>query len=96
VRTTEGTFTVRALEDTTVLGAVPLEVARADIVRELSAERRAEAYAAWTIREQKAAESRLVCERDRLPERGVVALSSFAPFLSMHEATAASASSTTD
>jgi hypothetical protein len=86
VRTAEGVFTVRTLEDTTVLGAVPLEVARRDIVRELSGERRAEAYAAWTIREQKAAESRLVCERDRLPERGVVALSSFAPFLSLHEA----------
>jgi hypothetical protein len=85
VRTAEGVFTVRTLEDTTVLGAVPLEVARPDILRELSGERRAEAYAAWTIREQKAAESRLVCERDRLPERGVVALSSFAPFLSLHE-----------
>ena len=92
VRTAEGLFTVRALEDTTVLGAVSLGVARPDIVRELSGERRAEAYAAWTIREQKAAESRLVCERDRLPERGVVALSSFAPFLSMHEATAAASS----
>ena len=76
---------MRALEDTTVLGAVSLEVARPDIVRELSGERRAEAYAAWTIRELKAAESRLVCERDRLPERGVVVLSSFAPFLSLHE-----------
>jgi len=86
LRTAEGVFTVRALEDTTALGAVSAEIARAAIARELRSERRADAYAAWTIRRQKAAESRLVCERDRLPELGVVTLSSFAPFLSLHEA----------
>lgn len=86
LRTAEGVFTVRALEDTTALGAVSAESARPAIARELRSERRADAYAAWTIRRQKAAESRLVCERDRLPELGVVTLSSFAPFLSLHEA----------
>jgi hypothetical protein len=86
--TAEGLFNVRALEDTTALGAVSLGVARPAILRELTSERRADAYAAWTIRQQKAAESRLVCERDRLPERGVVSLSSFAPFLSLHEVVA--------
>ena len=85
LRTAEGVLTVRALEDTTVLGAVPLADARPAILRELVSERRADAYAAWQIRQQKAAESRLVCERDRLPEHGVVSLSSFAPFLSLHE-----------
>ena len=34
---------------------------------------------------QKAAESKLVCERDRLPELGVVDVSSYAPFLSLSE-----------
>ncbi len=86
LRTAEGVFTVRAVEDMTALGAVSLGIARPAIARELQSERRADAYAAWTIRRQKAAESRLVCERDRLPELGVVALSSFAPFLSLHEA----------
>jgi hypothetical protein len=38
---------------------------------------------------QKAAESKLVCERDRLPEPGVVSLTAFAPFLSLDEAEAA-------
>ena len=85
LRVAEGVFSVRALEDTTVLGAVPAGVSRPAVLRELKAERRADAYAAWTIRQQKAAESRLVCERDRLPEHGVVSLSSFAPFLSVHE-----------
>jgi hypothetical protein len=37
---------------------------------------------------QKAAESKLVCERDRLPELGVVTLATYAPFLSLHEAEA--------
>lgn len=89
LRTAEGTFTVRALEDTTALGALSSELARPAVVRELRSERRLDAYAAWTIRLQKAAESRLACERDRLPELGVVTLSSFTPFLSLHEAEAA-------
>ena len=86
LRTAEGVFTVRALEDTASLGAVPLASARVAIVRELTSERRADAYVAWTVRQQKGAESRLVCERDRLPGHGVVSLSSFVPFLSLHEA----------
>jgi hypothetical protein len=89
LRTAEGTFTVRALEETTALGALSSELARPAVVRELRSERRLDAYAAWTIRLQKAAESRLTCERDRLPELGVVTLSSFTPFLSLHEAEAA-------
>jgi hypothetical protein len=88
IRTTEGTFKVRAVERAAPLGTVPLGEARAAILRELTNERRADAYAAWTIREQKRAESRLSCERDRMPELGVVVLASFAPFLSLHEASA--------
>ncbi len=93
LRTAEGVFTVSALEDAASLGAIPLAIARPAIVRELTRERRADAYVAWTIRQQKNAESRLVCERDRLPGRGVISLSSFAPFLSLHEAGTASADS---
>jgi hypothetical protein len=89
LRTAEGTFVVEPMADTTALGALPLERARAAVTRELRAERRADAYAAWTIRRQRSAESKLVCERDRLPELGVVSLSAFTPFLSLHEAEAA-------
>ena len=85
VHTVEGVFTVEALDDTAALAAVPYALARPAVVRELRAERRADAYAAWTIRMQKAAESKLVCERDRLPELGVVDVSSYAPFLSLSE-----------
>jgi len=90
VRTAEGVFSVKPVDDTEALGAYPYEVARPTIVQALRSERRADAYAAWTIRMQKAAESRLVCERDRLPELGVVTLSTYAPFLSLHEVEAAS------
>ena len=89
IRTVEGTFVVEASDDTTALGALAADRARDAVMRELRAERRADAYVAWTIRMQKAAESKLVCERDRLPELGVVTLSAFTPFLSLHEAEAA-------
>jgi hypothetical protein len=85
IRTVEGVFTVQASDDTTALATLSFEQARPAIVRELGAERRADAYADWTIRMQQAAESKLVCERDRLPELGVVDISSYAPFLSLHE-----------
>jgi hypothetical protein len=89
IRTVEGVFVVEPRGEATALGAMPADLARAAVVRELRAERRSEAYASWTIRMQKAAESKLVCERDRLPELGVVRLSSFAPFLSLSEPEAA-------
>jgi hypothetical protein len=88
IRTADGTFTVRPLEQADALGTVAFAEARSAVVRELRAERRSDAYAAWTVRAQKAAESRMVCERDRLPELGVVALSAFMPFLSLHEPSA--------
>ena len=89
VRTVEGVFTVEAVEDTTALAALPAASARPAIVRELQAERRSDAYAAWSLRRQRSAESKLVCERDRLPELGVVDISSYAPFLSLDEPEAA-------
>jgi hypothetical protein len=85
VRTVEGVFSVEARDDTTALAAVAYASARPAIVRELRAQRRADAYVAWSIRMQKAAESKLVCERDRLPELGVLDISSYAPFLSLSE-----------
>ena len=86
LRTVEGRFTVRALGETTAVGALPLQEVRPALRRELTVERRAEAYADWTLRRQRGAESRLTCQKDRLPEQGVVTLSSFAPFLTLHEA----------
>ena len=89
VRTAEGVFNVRAVDDSAALAALPYALARPAIIHALQSERRADAYSAWTIRMQKAAASRLVCERDRLPELGVISLSTYVPFLSLHEAEAA-------
>ena len=77
---------MEAHDDVTALGALSADRARVAVTRELRAERRADAYSAWTIRMQKAAASKLVCERDRLPQLGVVTLTAFTPFLSLHEA----------
>lgn len=89
ITTAEGRFVVKPLEEATPLGGVPSDLARPAVVRELRAAKLDEAYAAWSIRQQKAAQSRLVCERDQLPELGVVRLSIFAPFLSLDESEAA-------
>jgi hypothetical protein len=89
VRTLEGPLTVRALAGPEELGTLPLSLARSAIARELGFERRAEVYATWTLRKQRGAEGRLVCTRDRLPEVGVITLSSLVPFLALHEAASA-------
>jgi hypothetical protein len=86
VHTAEGVFTVRALGPAIELGALPAGQARPAIVRELRSALRADAYAEWSIRKQKEAASRLTCNRDRMPELGVVTLSGFVPFLAAHEA----------
>jgi hypothetical protein len=80
---------VETHDEVTALGALSADRARVAVTRELRAERRADAYSAWTIRMQKGAASKLVCERDRLPQLGVVTLTAFTPFLSLHEAEAA-------
>ena len=85
IRTVEGTFTVEAVDDVTALAAVSSDLARPAIIGEIRSARRTQAYADWSIRRQKAAESKLVCERDRLPELGVVDMSGFVPFLSLHD-----------
>jgi len=88
IQTVDGVVTVEALEDTTALGALPHDLTRSAVARELRAQQQSDAYAAWMLRVQKTAQRQLVCERDRMPGLGVVALSSFAPFLSLDEAEA--------
>jgi hypothetical protein len=85
VRTVEGTFTVRVLDDATPLETLPFELARPAAVRELGLAGRVEAYADWSLRRQRGAENRLVCQNDKLPEIGVVTLSSFLPTLALNE-----------
>lgn len=65
----------------TLLGGLPPAVARPAIVGALRAAARIEAYRAWSVRVQRSALDRLVCERDRLPAVSSLELTSFAPFL---------------
>jgi hypothetical protein len=88
IGTAAGPVVVRALDDTTPLGALPPEVARPAIVRELTSDARESAYASWSLDQQQRAEGLLECTRDRLPVLGLVSLTSFAPFLSLDEAEA--------
>jgi hypothetical protein len=85
VRTIAGPIVVRALDEAAPLELLSSSLVRSAIARELRSEQRAGLYAEWTLRRQRGAESRLVCQKDRLPETGVVTLSSFAPFLALHE-----------
>ena len=87
LRTVEGTFRVRLLDDPTPLETLPLVLARPAAARELVFASRATAYADWSLRRQRGAENRLVCQKDRLPEIGVVSLSSFLPFLALGDTT---------
>jgi hypothetical protein len=83
--TVEGRFTVQTLEEPVPLETLPVRLARPAAIRELVRASRAEAYVDWSLRRQRGAEGRLVCQRDRLPEIGVVSLASFAPFLALHD-----------
>jgi len=83
VRTWEGVFTVRPLDDASPLATLPFVKARPAIVRVLRASARVEAFHGWTWRRQHAALDELRCVRDRLPAVGAVELTSFLPFLAL-------------
>ena len=91
IRTVEGTFTVEARDDTTALAALPYDLAR---LRDRAGARRGAPRGCVrgldAPHAEGSAESKLVCERDRLPELGVVDISSYVPFLSLSEPEAAS------
>jgi hypothetical protein len=93
LRTLDGMLTVRALAAPEQLGTLAPALARSAVVRELGLQRWVEAYADWALRKQKGVEGRLVCTHDRLPEIGVVTLSSFVPFLALAEVVQTAAAS---
>ncbi len=75
VFTSEGQFTVTALEDTLPLGAVPLAVARPAIAAALSSFARADAFERWTHEHQAQAQGKTICRQDKLPAIGSFDLS---------------------
>jgi len=79
----DGPLTVTAVEQPLPLEALPLATATPAIRAALLAYARADAFDAWTLREQSSALNRTICLRDDLPDVGAVDLVSYLPFLAL-------------
>jgi hypothetical protein len=76
-----GTFSVRPLEASQPLGALPLSTARPAIVAALRGFERAQSFEHWTIVQQNRALNRTICLRDELPQPAAIDLTQYLPFL---------------
>lgn len=76
-----GSVAVKPLGGPTVLGAVPLALARPAIVNALKTFARGEAFERWTEKQQQGALATTICARDDLPQPSAVELSTYLPFL---------------
>jgi hypothetical protein len=81
VRTTEGVFRIKPLDDSLPLGAVPLGRAMPAIKAALRSFARGEAFEIWTVGKQRYLLNTAVCRRDDLPQPSAVDLTSYLPFL---------------
>ena len=78
-----GPLAVTALGQPLPLETVPLAAATPAIRAALASYARADAFDAWTLRQQASAINRTTCLRDDLPTVGAVDLSSYLPFLTL-------------
>jgi hypothetical protein len=76
-----GSVAVKPLGASTVLGAVPLALARPAIVNALKTFARGEAFERWTEKQQQGMLATTICARDDLPQPSAVELSTYLPFL---------------
>ena len=83
IRTSEGTFSVKPLDDALPLGAVPLGKATPAIMSALRSFNRGEAFEKWTVGKQRAALNTAICAKDDLPQPSAVDLTSYLPFLKL-------------
>ncbi len=83
IRTSEGTFSVKPLDDALPLGAVPLGKATPAIKAALRSFNRGEAFEKWTVGKQRAALNTAICAKDDLPQPSAVDLTSYLPFLKL-------------
>jgi hypothetical protein len=81
VLTSTGTFTVKALQDPSPLGAVPLGRARPAIVAALKAFAQGAAFENWTVARQRGALTTATCARDDLPQPAAIDLVQYLAFL---------------
>ncbi len=79
--TSQGSFTVKALNENQPLGAMPLEKARATIAAALREFARGAAFEEWSVSKQRYVLNTALCKGDDLPQPGAVDLTEFVPFL---------------
>jgi hypothetical protein len=83
IRTMLGPYTVKALEPTVPLGAVPSALARPAVVAALKGLARDRRYEGWLLARQRAELNLAVCRKDEAPTPGVVPLTDYLPFLAV-------------
>ena len=83
VRTIHGLIHVTPLEDTIVLGSVPLVAARPAIEASLNRFARVSAYENWLAKAQERALTEALCAGDRLPAPAALTLDDLLPFVSL-------------
>jgi hypothetical protein len=81
VRTSEGSFRIKPLDDALPLGAVPLNKVTPAIKAALRSFTRGDAFEQWTVGRQRAALNTAICARDDLPQPSAVDLTSYLDFL---------------
>lgn len=81
VLTSTGTFAVKALQDASPLGAVPLGQARPAIAAALRTFELGAAFEKWTVGKQRAALDTATCAQDDFPQPAAVDLVQYVPFL---------------
>jgi hypothetical protein len=81
VLTSTGTFAVKALQDASPLGAVPLGRARPAIAAALRTFALGAAFEKWTVGKQRAALNTATCAQDDFPQPAAVDLVQYVPFL---------------
>jgi hypothetical protein len=81
LRTSEGAFTVKALNENQPLGAIPFAKAKATIAAALRQFARGDAFERWTVGKQRFVLNSALCQGDDLPQPAAVDLTEFVPFL---------------
>jgi hypothetical protein len=81
IRTSEGEFAVKILNESQTLGAVPLSKVSSTIAAALREFARGEAFDKWTVGKQRYILNLALCKGDDLPQPSAVDLTQFLPFL---------------
>jgi hypothetical protein len=81
VATLLGTYSVKPLGPSQLLGALPLPTVRPAIVAALRGFARAQSFEHWTIAQQNVALGQTICLHDQLPQPAAIDLTQYLPFL---------------